>query len=143
MFVRQGEADGGFFVGWFETEGQLVFGGSFRVMSGAVVDEAEADVTGGTGIPELDGIVASALRGRDPLLLFGVVVLEPIAFAEDGFGHAEIGIELESVAAHQGCDVELLSFRVIQHIPLSLQIILVSFGVISAVIFQSGFFFRQ
>src|ERR1022692_1674208 len=61
MFVRQGQTDGGFFVGWFETEGQLVFGGSFWVMSSAVVDEAEADVTGGTGIPELDGIVASAL----------------------------------------------------------------------------------
>lgn len=44
----------------------MEFGGGFGGVSGAVVDTPEADVAGGAGVAELDGIIAPALRGRDP-----------------------------------------------------------------------------
>ena len=79
MFVGLGQADGGFFIRGFETEGELEFGGSFGMPS-AIVDEAEADVASGAGVAELDGFVAAALRGSDPLFLLGVGILAPISF---------------------------------------------------------------
>ena len=101
VFVGLGETDGGDFVGGVEAEGEREFGGGFGRVSGAVVDQAEADVAGGSGVAQFDGVLAIGFGGSGPLLLFGVGIFESVSFAEDGFGHAEVGIELEGFAGHE------------------------------------------
>ena len=95
--------------------------------------------------PALPSLTASlqALCAGDPLLLFGVGILEPGAFAEDGFGHAEVGIEFQRLASHQDCVVDVLGLpAVIEEVALRLEVVLVGGGVVGAVVFQGGFLFR-
>ena len=93
--------------------------------------------------PSLTASLQLVLRGGDPLLLLGVGILEPIALAEHGFGHAEVGIELEGFAGHQGGDCRgSRPCVLIEQIALSLQIVIVSRGLIGAVVFQTRLLLR-
>ena len=54
----------------------------------------------------------------------------------------KLGSSLRAALRHQGGVVEILGLTVIEQVALRLQIVLVGFGFIGAMIFQSGFFFR-
>src|SRR5271170_132707 len=138
VFIGQGQADGSTLVARFETECNLEFGDGLGRMSGAVVDACEADVAGGAGVAEFDGVVAGGLSRRDPLLLLAIGILEPIAFAENGFGHAEVRIELKGFASHQGGIIAILGFAGVEQVALRLQVVLIGVGLVGAVIFQGG-----
>jgi len=96
-------------------------------MSRAVVDARKADVAGCAALPSLTASL-QAVWLELSIALLGVGNLKPIAFAEGGFGHSEVGIELEGFAGHQDGIVAILGFACVEQVALRLEVVFVGGG---------------